>query len=57
MISNTELENIKEVLTIPDGTLEDCFNQFSKYFNQDQFRACAVLVNFMNSNVLFAYFE
>jgi hypothetical protein len=51
MISNQELENIIEVLSIPDGTLEDCFNQFVKFFPQDQFRACCVLINLMNSNV------
>jgi len=52
MITNSELDNIIEVLSSPDGTLEDCFSKFTKFFPQDQFRACCVLINLMNSNVI-----
>lgn len=52
MISNSELDNLIEVLSSSEGTLEDCYIKFTRFFPQDQFRACCVFVNLMNSNVL-----
>lgn len=52
MISNSELDNLIEVLSSNEGTLEDCYIKFTRFFPQDQFRACCVFVNLMNSNVL-----
>lgn len=52
MITNSELDNIIEVLSTAEGNMEDCFAKFTKFFPQDQFRACCVLVNLMNSNIL-----
>lgn len=51
MISNAELDNIIDVLSSTDGTLDECYSKFSKYFTQDQFRPCCALTNLMNSNV------
>ena len=52
MLSVPELENLLDVLSLTDATLEDCYNQFTKNFPNDQFRACCVLVNLMNNNVI-----
>lgn len=52
MISNSELDNIIETLSSNEGTLDDCYTKFSRFFPQDQFRPCCVVVNLMNSNVL-----
>jgi len=55
MIEIQDLENIFDVLNLTQGTFENAYNLFSKYYENDNFKHCFAIYRLLQNKVQIIY--